>query len=89
MDVIEVSTRFFNFLATFTMTFFTLIFAILPFSVETNKDNKEHFAASAPKNPKIKQKLLICAIISGILAITLEYIFHDSGFSLKKFLLSL
>lgn len=89
MDIFDIATRFFNFLATLTMTFFTLIFIILPFYAEPDKDNKNTFASSAPKNPMIKQKLLICFVISAVISIILEYIFHFSNFSLKQFILGL
>lgn len=51
----------------FTITWWTVIFAVLPFGAEPSKKLVKGQASSAPDKPRIKQKLLITTGISIVL----------------------
>ncbi|MEM9468792.1 MAG: DUF1467 family protein [Pseudomonadota bacterium] len=59
------------------LTFWTLLFAVLPWGNKTPEIPEEGMAGSAPANPHIKEKFIVCAILSlfftGIIQLLVVY----------------
>lgn len=51
----------------YLLTFWTLLFAILPWGNHTPEKLEKGMAGSAPARPRIKQKFLICAGLSAVI----------------------
>jgi predicted secreted protein len=70
---------------TFSMAFFiylliwwTLLFAVLPLGVERQAEEGRGFDSGAPRDPKLKQKLLINTVLSAaVLAVI--WVLVDAG----------
>ncbi|MBN8828379.1 MAG: DUF1467 family protein [Sphingobacteriia bacterium] len=87
IEVAEFITKIFNFISTYVMTWFLILFMVLPFGVKVKHSNDEHFAGSAPIDPQIKKKLIITSLITLPLALIIEYLVSYSNFNIKEFLL--
>lgn len=51
----------------YLLTFWTLLFAILPWGNHAPDTPEKGMAGSAPAHPRIKQKFLICAGLSAVI----------------------
>lgn len=51
-------------IVTFSIIWWTVLFMVLPFGVQTSSSPEKGHADSAPVNPQIKKKFLITTLIS-------------------------
>ncbi len=51
----------------YLMTFWTVLFCVLPWGNKRHENEEEGLAGSAPANPRIKQKFIITALVSAII----------------------
>lgn len=60
----------------YLMIFWTLLFAILPWGNNAPHKIEEGMAGSAPENPRIKQKFMICAGLSVLIWLVIFLLIH-------------
>ncbi|MDX1950268.1 MAG: DUF1467 family protein [Rickettsiales bacterium] len=69
-----------NFIFIYFITWWILIFCVLPFGLEKESQRDKNYLANssaAPKNPNIKKKFLINSILSFFVAILIYYFWQD------------
>ncbi len=70
-----------NFIFIYFITWWILIFCVLPFGIEkeSNKNEKDFSgnSSAAPKNPQLKKKFLINSVLSLFVAIIIYYFWQD------------
>ena len=54
-------------LLVYFLTFWTVLFAILPWGNRVSDNLESGMATSAPQNPRIKEKFLITAFVSALI----------------------
>ena len=74
----------FTIIVTFVLTWWVVIFAVLPFGNAPDANPALGHAPSAPANPRIRQKLIITTIISLVITAIIVCIIHFSGFSFRE-----
>jgi len=60
----------------YLLTFWTLLFAILPWGNHAPEKLEKGMAGSAPARPRIKEKFLICAGVSAIVWLIIYALVH-------------
>ena len=60
----------------YLMIFWTVLFMILPWGNRRAENHQEGNAASAPANPRIKQKFMITALVSVFIWCIIAYLIH-------------
>lgn len=58
----------------YMITFWTVLFAILPFGNETKDIPEDGQSGGAPINPRMKQKFIATAIVSAILWVIMFFL---------------
>ena len=74
----------FTIIVTFVLTWWVVIFAVLPFGNAPDANPAVGHDPSAPANPRIHRKILITTIISLVITAILVCIIHFSGFSFRE-----
>jgi predicted secreted protein len=74
----------FTIFVTFVLTWWVVVFAVLPFGNAPAAKPTVGHDPSAPANPRIRQKLLWTTIISLVITVIIVCIIHFSGFSFRE-----
>lgn len=51
----------------YLLTFFTVIFCVLPWGVKPHENSELGTAGSAPEAPNLKKKIIVTAILSAVI----------------------
>jgi predicted secreted protein len=68
----------------FVLTWWVVIFAVLPFGNAPDANPAVGTVPSAPANPRIRQKLFWTTIISLVITAIIIAVIHFSGFSFRE-----
>lgn len=71
-------------LLVFVIIWWVALFAVLPWGVETDAAPAPGMAQSAPKKPRIVQKMLITTLISLAIWLAIYFAVAYSGFSFRE-----
>lgn len=63
-------------LITYFLTFWTILFAILPWGNRAAESYETGMAGSAPANPRIKQKFIVTAALSAVIWVIIFLLVH-------------
>jgi predicted secreted protein len=73
-----------SFFFIFFVTWWVVIFTVLPFGVDVSNQPEEGHASSAPKDPKLKKKFLMVTALSLIISTAAHYVIFYTDISIFR-----